>query len=149
MLQKLKKISLFVFAICLVGCATAYKPKGLNGGYSDIALGEDIYKVTFYGNRYTSAEQVENLLLKRCAEITLNNDYRYFVILDSKLDVEKFYSQSSTNITTSTPTMTRANSTISPGNTMVYSTYTNTATIRMYKDNKTVPEAFDSAALIK
>jgi len=35
--------------------------------------------VTFHGNGYTSAMQVIQMTARRCAEVTLQNGYRYFV----------------------------------------------------------------------
>ena len=71
-----KAIILLVFF--LSGCITPYQKMGLGGGYSDMALSEDTYKVTFRGNSDTSQEYVQNMLLRRCAEITIQNGYKYF-----------------------------------------------------------------------
>jgi hypothetical protein len=70
----------FIFLL-LSGCATPYQKLSYNGGYSEIPLNKDTYKVSFMGNAHLSADQVQNYLLRRCAEITLNKDYRYFAIL--------------------------------------------------------------------
>ena len=63
------------------GCATPYQPKGLLGGYSSEPLGNDMLDVRFEGNQNTSQEQVNNYLLYRCAELTIENGFKYFVIL--------------------------------------------------------------------
>lgn len=80
-MKKILLISLFLF---VASCATPYQSKGLGGGYSDSMLASDnTYMVTFQGNSYTSADEAYQNALRRCAELTKQNGYNYFVILDS------------------------------------------------------------------
>ncbi|MBU0478864.1 hypothetical protein KKC91_09900 [bacterium] len=69
--------------IFLQGCATVYQPSGFGGGYSETQLDENMFKVSFRGNGYTSRERASDFALMRSAELTLNNGYKYFVIIDS------------------------------------------------------------------
>ena len=67
-------------AACLIaGCATAYQPDGVSGGYSDKVAGNTA-QVTFRGNRLTTPATVDDFLLRRCAEVTLQDGYKYFVV---------------------------------------------------------------------
>lgn len=70
---------LFVTA-CATG-PTPYQPRPEDGlhGYSEQALERDRVRVVFRGNFLTSQETVENYLLYRAAEVTLERGYRYFV----------------------------------------------------------------------
>lgn len=79
--------------ICLgvvAGCATGpfgptgYQASGWLGGYSDMKVQDDIFKVTFSGNGYTNAVRARDFALLRCAEVTLGNGYKYFIIIDEK-----------------------------------------------------------------
>lgn len=72
---------LLLVAILLWNCATNYRPKGILGGYYSKSLGNDILDVRFEGNQHTSADQVRHYLLYRCAELTIENGFKYFVIL--------------------------------------------------------------------
>lgn len=73
---------LITAVICsLWNCATPYQSQGLLGGYSSIDLGNDILDVRFQGNQHTDSGQVRKYLLYRCAELTLENNFKYFVIL--------------------------------------------------------------------
>lgn len=72
------------------GCATKYGPSGFRGGYSDVQLREDVWKIHFSGNAYTSKSAVKKYLLRRCAEKTLEVGGRYFVILDSTISTSEF-----------------------------------------------------------
>ena len=65
----------------LTGCATAYRPENLTGGYSDSQVADTTYRVRFKGNNYTSRSQVEQLLLYRCAELTTQLGYAHFYLL--------------------------------------------------------------------
>lgn len=62
-------------------CATTYRPRGLTGGFSETRLSETTFEVRFQGNGYTSRERVNQLLLRRCAELTLEAGRRYFEIV--------------------------------------------------------------------
>jgi len=87
-LKKHKKIAGPVVALALLaGCATAtpYQPLGYpgeRGGFSDQQLDESHYRVTFVGNTLTSRQQVENYLLYRAAELTLQRGYPCFTIVN-------------------------------------------------------------------
>jgi hypothetical protein len=68
--------------ISLAGCATAYQPENITGGYVDFPLEETTYRVRFKGNNYTSRDKVEMFLLYRCAELTDQLGYDHFVVVD-------------------------------------------------------------------
>jgi hypothetical protein len=74
----------FVAAVLLLsGCATAYQPDGISGGYSDRRLSDNTAQVTFRGNRFDTPEMLHSYLLRRCADVTLQNGYEYFVLAGS------------------------------------------------------------------
>ena len=76
------KVILFMLALFLIsGCSTPYQPEGYSGGYSETRILEDLYLVSFQGNRFTSKEKVESFLLLRAAEITVENDFSHFTII--------------------------------------------------------------------
>jgi hypothetical protein len=75
-----------VFSSLLSGCATSYSPKGLRGfGYEEKEIfgTKDIYAVEFKGNNDTPLSYVWRYILYRCAEITIEKNYDYFVILST------------------------------------------------------------------
>ena len=49
-----------IAAAMLSGCATTYQKQSFTGGYSETQLGENIFQVSFKGNRYTSRERVSD-----------------------------------------------------------------------------------------
>jgi hypothetical protein len=65
-------------ALLALGCATAYQPRGFKGGFEETKLGDSVYKVSFPVNSFTSSSAAEKLLLRRCAELTLEHGFRYF-----------------------------------------------------------------------
>ncbi|MEL7487950.1 MAG: hypothetical protein AAGJ87_12120 [Pseudomonadota bacterium] len=87
MFGQLSVRKLFIAAgLALVaGCATVtpYGPAGKSGqGYADQKLESDKFRVTFEGNSSTDRATIENYVLFRSAEITLENGFDYFVVLD-------------------------------------------------------------------
>jgi len=74
-------------AMLLAGCMTAYQPRGATGGYVDEKLGEDTYRVSFYGNGNTHREAVLKYFLYRCAELTLQRGYQYFELFAAQKPV--------------------------------------------------------------
>lgn len=93
-----RKLFIIVIVLLFSGCSTSYQSKGFSGGYSEIQLDEDVFKVTFNGNGYTGREKAADFTLLRSAELTLQNGYAYFVIVDAGRYV--------TNSTYTTPTTT-------------------------------------------
>ena len=79
--------------IALTGCATTstpYQPIATSnaaaGGYSEVRLAADRYRVTFAGNTYTSRDTVEGYLLYRAAELARDNGYDWFTIVDREMN---------------------------------------------------------------
>ena len=76
-------VVILLFFIFLVGCATPYKKIGFNGGFYEKQIEANIFKVYFYGNRYTKSIRVNDFAFLRAAQITLENGFKYFAIVDS------------------------------------------------------------------
>lgn len=78
--------------LALAACATPtpYQPltsKGpTTGGYSEIRVTPNRFRVTFSGNTLTSRETVERYLLYRAAEVTLAEGYDWFTLADRNTD---------------------------------------------------------------
>ncbi len=74
-------------AICLsaTGCATTgptpYQSIKNGEGYQENKVGEDQYLVEFRGNNKTTTAVTKNYMLYRCAELALEKEYAYFVVL--------------------------------------------------------------------
>jgi hypothetical protein len=100
----MKKIILGLFILLLSACATPYNPQGLMGGFSEMQLDENVFRVSFRGNGFTSPERAAEFCLLRAAELARNNGYSYFVIIDSQS-----YSKYSTYTTPTTTTTTTSN----------------------------------------
>ena len=75
-------LALLGFFLLMSGCTTPYQPLGLTGGYSEMAYNKNTYSVVFNANGYTSFEAAERNILRRCAELTIKEGYKYFVITD-------------------------------------------------------------------
>ena len=92
-----KTVALAVLAaLSLAACATStpYGPAtGDNRyGFSDTKIEENRYRIMFRGNSSTERETVETFLLYRAAELTLENGYDYFVVLEQDTEENRRYS---------------------------------------------------------
>jgi len=80
-MQTNSSIAAVALMLVLGGCATptAYQPLvPERGGYFEERLSQNQFRVVFVGNARTRPEQVENYLLRRAAELTLEQGYDWF-----------------------------------------------------------------------
>lgn len=75
-------------ALALGACTTAtpYQPVGTphsaSGGFSEQRIEANRFRVSFAGNSMTRRETVETYLLFRAAELTVNNGYDWFQLVE-------------------------------------------------------------------
>ncbi|GLU32722.1 hypothetical protein Busp01_25640 [Trinickia caryophylli] len=69
----------------LTGCVTPYQHVGVTGGYIDKRVDDQTYHVQFSGNGYTSREMVHKYFMYRCAEVTQQQGFKYFMIIPPSL----------------------------------------------------------------
>lgn len=86
--------AVFAFALVLAGCVTptpyqAAAPRG--NGYSEERLDRNKFRVTFKGNAQTPREVVEDYLLYRAAELTLQNGFDHFVMVGRETEAKTSY----------------------------------------------------------
>ena len=87
----MKAVSLSVtalLALLVAGCATPtpYSPADGGFGYTSEQLEDNHYRITFTGNFATPRETVEDYLLYRAAEVTLDTGHDYFIVTDKDLE---------------------------------------------------------------
>ena len=87
--RHLRWLSAAPLLLLLAACAmeTPYQPSEGRYGYSEQQIEENRYRITFAGNPSTPRETVQNYLLYRAAELTLQEGYDHFTIVDK--DVER------------------------------------------------------------
>ena len=80
-------------AALLAACAqpTPYAPVVDGKGYKEQQLESDRYRVSFRGNSSTPRETVENYLLYRAAEVTLETGNDHFRIVKQEIESETVY----------------------------------------------------------
>lgn len=98
--RKFLYINIFLFTILLAGCATPYQSKSFVGGFSETQIAEDIFIINFEGNGFTSRTRASDFTLLRCAELTLQNNFKYFIVLDSSNYEKKHFYVQGKNINT-------------------------------------------------
>ena len=85
--------SLLLAGMLVAACATPtpYQRAADNGGYTEQLLEKDRYRVSFAGNSLTSRETVENYLLYRAAELTVETGNDHFVMVERDTDSKSSY----------------------------------------------------------
>ncbi len=80
-----------LLAACQSGPAYRERGPGESIGYTDLRLTENRYRVTYAGGNATTREEVEDYLLRRAAEITIDNGYSHFVFDARDTNAETYY----------------------------------------------------------
>ena len=124
---------LFAVFLILSGCATSYQKDGFSGGFEETQLGTNKWRVTFAGNGYTRASRATDLALLRCADLTLQQGYKYFVITSGVSDMSHSAYTAPTTATTNVYGNT-AYTNFSGGGTMIISKPSSENTIIMLKE---------------
>jgi hypothetical protein len=92
MTVKSAAFAVVALAATLAGCATPtpYQPnvpgQATSGGFSEVRIEPNRFRVNFTGNSLTSRESVEGYLLFRAAELTVQNGYDWFSIVERRTD---------------------------------------------------------------
>ncbi len=95
MTKRLRFTLLFLLVSGLAACATStlYEPVGSTGyGFAEQKIEEDRYRILFKGNSLTDRETVETYLLYRAAELTVENGYDYFIVVEDETERRTNYS---------------------------------------------------------
>ena len=82
------KVLFLIYIIIFVGCTTPYQQSGLLGGFKEIRLSDNSFRVTFNGNAHTSIDKASNYCLLRCAELCLESGFKYFVLISENTHTE-------------------------------------------------------------
>jgi len=74
--------------LTLAACASPYTKVGAFGGYDDMQVGPNMYRISVEGNGYTTEDRAERMALLRASEITLAKGFEYFSIVSRDNDVQ-------------------------------------------------------------
>ena len=143
---------LLLIGVFLTGCSSTYRPDGYSGGYSEVKLDENVYRVTFRGNGYTDSQKAADLALLRCAELTVEKGFPYFVILKGE-DRESRGSYVTPSQTYTSGNVNRygfySNSTSYGGNTVNFVKPSTTNTIAMLAEKPTEGFAYNAKTVFE
>jgi hypothetical protein len=79
------RVIAILLSMLLGSCATAYQQTGLTGGYEDVRLGPDRYRISVVANGLSSLERAEQIVMLRAAELTLRNGFQKFVVEEREM----------------------------------------------------------------
>ncbi len=91
-------LMIMVVTSLMMSCAqgpTGYWKLGVGDpytGYSETQIQKDVFQVSYKCNAATTYDVMKGLLAYRCAEITLQNGYDYFIVIEEKdITTEDFW----------------------------------------------------------
>jgi hypothetical protein len=97
-MKRLLTAAAIALAAGLAACATAtpYQPavltaSGPQNGFYEVPIEQNRWRVTFAGNTVTSRQQVEDALLLRAAELTLQQGFDHFVAVNRAVERDVSY----------------------------------------------------------
>lgn len=94
-----------ILALAVGGCASPYQSSGFGGGFSEMQMAQDTYRIQFRGNAFTGSDATSEMAILRAAELTLQSGYTNFVILGAGDSTDRsYYAQPGVTNTSLTPT---------------------------------------------
>jgi predicted small lipoprotein YifL len=81
-------LALTTLTACGTSGPTPYQPQTADSsrGYSETRIENDRWRISFKGNSMTGRETVENYMLYRAAELTIQNGYDTFTVVNRDTD---------------------------------------------------------------
>ena len=144
-MQLIKWVGVLCVVVAISGCVTSYKPEGFSGGFREQQIANDTFIVSAHGNAFASMDLVQTISLRRAAELSVQNGFSYFVVMNGSQDYQ-------TGVITTPGTYTgtttgsahslggsvygQANTygTYTPGMTNSYSKPSNSITVKMFEE---------------
>lgn len=118
--EEMKIILAFLGPLLLTACATSYQSSSFTGGFTETQLDENVFRVSFRGNGYTSRERAADFAMLRSAELAMSHGYKYFAIVDSANQTDTYVSSSAPNYTTNFQMNSFGNATYGTARTHAY-----------------------------
>ncbi|MFA5144334.1 MAG: hypothetical protein WC522_09295 [Candidatus Omnitrophota bacterium] len=77
-----------LFCISVSCSASGDQKTGFTGKYTYSKIQDNIYKIVFSGSGYAGEARASDFALLHFSEVTLKNEYKYFVPLQQKADIK-------------------------------------------------------------
>ena len=82
-MKTVPRLACVCLTLLVAGCATGYGKKGWRFGYSDQRIDDNTFLVSFQANAATPQPTLQTYVLLRCAEVTAEAGYDYFIIVEA------------------------------------------------------------------
>jgi hypothetical protein len=82
----LRFVAVLALSISLISCAAKYSEysKLTGTGSKTLMLSENVFRVRFDGDIFTSEERVVDFALLKCADVAMSHGFQYFIVVDEK-----------------------------------------------------------------
>lgn len=100
--MKPNHLLLFLLIAAFAGCSTPYQSKGFRGGFTEMRLAPDVFRIRFSGNGYTSGQCAEDFALLRACQLCLSNQFSCFALMKSHSEVKSYTYTTPLSVTTTT-----------------------------------------------
>lgn len=111
----MKKVMLSLFILAIAGCNTGqYQSFNRGIGYLSEPAEDNSYYVTYTGSAKSKIEKINDFALLRCAELTIEKGYDYFVIIKAENNKTELRRIGSSNIGLNSLDLVVSGSTESP-----------------------------------
>ncbi len=75
----LARTATWFVSLSLIACSTPYRAQGIAGGYSEVQVDRNAFRVTYAGTIASNQAETDERALLRSAEVALNHGYPFFV----------------------------------------------------------------------
>lgn len=89
----LRLIVILASTSALGACSTTYGKMGLMGGVAAAPIANDVYRISAQGNGYTEATTIQDFVLLKAAETTLEAGQTHFTIVDNRDSTDRAVGQ--------------------------------------------------------
>jgi hypothetical protein len=131
-------LAVVLVAVAASGCATSYGARGdSGGGFKDVQVDANTFRVSFLGNGFTKKDDVQTFTTYRCAELTLQKGFDYYIVVNTDNSATTAYVNQSygSGVVGSTPV----------------TSHTGAVTIKLFKGEKPKddPNAYAAREVVK
>lgn len=136
--EVMRRFLYLLTSIALAACSTPYQSEGFGGGFKEQRIAEDIFIVSARGNAFTGMETIKTYTLRRAAELSVQNGYKFFTIIAGGQDYKIGYITTPSTYQSTTTGSAYGSGNYAYGTAYTYGTYTPATTTSYRKPRASI-----------